>query len=99
MATNVGTTAPKGRAKKVGPFLKVKSGSAVVPIYRTESKGRIRYTLSFYRDGRRMRKMFSSIDEAKKEALYHLNNYLVGIVKVCNSHACPDRVKKSINKE
>ena len=31
--------------------------------------------------------------------LYHLNNYLVGIVKVCNSHACPDRVKKSINKE
>ena len=25
---------------------------------------------------------------------YHLNNYLVGIVKVCNSHACPDRVKK-----
>jgi hypothetical protein len=47
MATNEGITAPKGRAKKAGPFLKVKSGSAVVPIYRTESKGRVRYTLSF----------------------------------------------------
>jgi integrase len=70
MATNVGITAPKGRNKKPGPFLKVKSGSAVVPIYRTESKGRVRYTLSFYRDGRRMRKMFSNIDEAKKEALF-----------------------------
>lgn len=42
----------------------------MVPIYRTESKGRVRYTLSFYRDGRRMRKMFSNIDEAKKEALF-----------------------------
>jgi integrase len=70
MATNEGITAPKGRAKKAGPFLKVKSGSAVVPIYRTESKGRVRYTLSFYRNGRRMRKMFSNIDEAKKEALF-----------------------------
>ena len=70
MATNVGCAPPKKRNKKPGPFLKVKSGSAVVPIYRTESKGRIRYTLSFYRDGRRMRKMFSSIDEAKKEALF-----------------------------
>jgi integrase len=70
MATNVGITAPKGRNKKPGPCLKVKSGSAVVPIYRTESKGRVRYTLSFYRDGRRMRKMFSNIDEAKKEALF-----------------------------
>ncbi len=42
----------------------------MVPIYRTESKGRVRYTLSFYRNGRRMRKMFSNIDEAKKEALF-----------------------------
>ena len=70
MATNVGGFPPKKRVKKIGPFLKVKSGSAVVPIYRTESKGRVRFTLSFYRDGRRMRKMFSSIDEAKKEALF-----------------------------
>jgi hypothetical protein len=42
----------------------------VVPIYRTESKGRVRFTVSFYRDGRRMRKMFNSLEDAKKEALF-----------------------------
>ena len=57
MATNRGETLPKGRRKKACPFLKVKAGSAVVPIYRTACKGRLRYTLSFYRDGRRMRKI------------------------------------------
>jgi integrase len=70
MATNSGACKPKRRSKKAGPFLKVKAGSAVVPIYRTESKGRVRFTLSFYRDGRRMRKMFNTLEDAKKEALF-----------------------------
>ena len=70
MATNRGETLPKGRRKKACPFLKVKAGSAVVPIYRTACKGRLRYTLSFYRDGRRMRKMFNDLESAKKEALF-----------------------------
>ena len=70
MATNRGNASPKGRSKKAGPFHKVKAGSAVVPIYRTESKGRVRFTLSFYRDGRRMRKMFNDLESAKKEALF-----------------------------
>ena len=70
MATNRVDASPKGRSKKAGPFHKVKAGSAVVPIYRTESKGRVRFTLSFYRDGRRMRKMFNDLDSAKKEALF-----------------------------
>ena len=70
MATNRGATLPKGRRKKACPFLKVKAGSAVVPIYRTVCKGRLRYTLSFYRDGRRMRKMFNDLESAKKEALF-----------------------------
>jgi integrase len=69
LATNGGISTPK-RSKKAGPFLKVKAGSAVVPIYRTESKGRIRFTVSFYRDGRRLRKMFNDLDAAKKEALF-----------------------------
>jgi hypothetical protein len=54
MVTNAGaesatrTKTKRSRAKKkLGPFLKVKFASAVVPIYRTESKGRVRYTLSF----------------------------------------------------
>lgn len=70
MATNRGDASPKGRSKKAGPFHKVKAGSAVVPIYRTESKGRVRFTLSFYRDGRRMRKMFNDLESAKKAALF-----------------------------
>ena len=70
MATNRGEAPPKWRSKKAGPFLKVKAGSAVVPIYRTESNGRVRFTLSFYRDGRRMRKMFNALEDAKKEAMF-----------------------------
>ena len=70
MATNRGESLPKGRRKKACPFLKVKAGSAVVPIYRTACKGRVRFTLSFYRDGRRMRKMFNDLESAKKEALF-----------------------------
>lgn len=70
MATNGETSSPKGAKKGKGPFHKVKAGSAVVPIYRTESKGRVRFTVSFYRDGRRMRKMFNTMEDAKKEALF-----------------------------
>ena len=71
MATNAGfhsanrsKTKRSKRHKKQGPFLKVKAGSAVVPIYRSESGKRVRFTLSFYQDGRRVRKMFSDLDEA-----------------------------------
>ena len=70
MVTNGETSSPKGAKNRKGPFHKVKAGSAVVPIYRTESKGRVRFTLSFYRDGRRMRKIFNRLDDAKKEALF-----------------------------
>ncbi len=70
MATNRGDSPPKVRSKKAGPYFKVKAGSAVVPIYRTDSRGRVRFTLSFYRNGRRMRKMFTDLEDAKKEALF-----------------------------
>jgi hypothetical protein len=70
LATNQREPLPKRRSKKAGPSLKIKAGSAVVPIYRSESKGRVRFTLSFYRDGRRLRKMFNCLEEAKKEALF-----------------------------
>jgi integrase len=82
MATNRGATLPKGRRKKACPFLKVKAGSAVVPIYRTACKGRLRYTLSFYRDGRRMRKMFNDLESAKKEALFVVQRIQSGMQHV-----------------
>ena len=52
----------RATSKKQGPFQKVKFGSAVVSIYRTESRGRVRCTLSFYRDGRGTRR---SLPESK----------------------------------
>jgi hypothetical protein len=70
MATNRGEASPRGRSKKAGPFHKVKAGSAVVQIFRTESKGRVRFTPSFLRDGRRMLKMFNDLEFAKKEGFF-----------------------------
>ncbi len=77
LVTNAGSECAKrsksrSRAtpKKQGPFQKIKFGSAVVPIYRTESKGRVRFTLSFYREGRRVRQVFNELEEARKEALF-----------------------------
>ena len=72
MVTNAGsdsailskTTRSRGR-KKQGPFLRVKAGAAVVPIYQTESKGRVRYTRRLYRDGWSERKVFNGLDDAK----------------------------------
>ena len=72
MVTN-GTGTSNARSPKrgkPGPHATVKFGSASVPIYRTESKGRTRFTLSFYRDGRRIRKAFLTLDAAKKEAMF-----------------------------
>jgi hypothetical protein len=61
--TSVGDTRKKGRA-----FLKIKHGSAVVPIY----KGRVRkwdcYTVAYHMNGRRVRRNFGSLEKAKAEA-------------------------------
>ncbi len=77
MVTNAGSKPAKrskskrsGKSKKPGPLLNVKFGSSTVPVYRLESGGRIRFSISYYRDGKRMRQVFSSLDAAKKEALF-----------------------------
>ena len=77
LVTNVGSgsairskSGRSKRKKKQGPQLVVKVGSATVPIYRIESKGRVRFTVSFYREGRRVRKVFPTMDAAKKEAQF-----------------------------
>ena len=48
----------------------VKFGSASVPIYLSESKGRKRYLIAHYRDGKRLRRAFTDLVAAKKEALF-----------------------------
>ena len=58
---------PKTRKGK--PAALVKFGSAVVPVYRTTSGNRVRFMISYHRDGKRLRQIFPSLDTAKKEAL------------------------------
>jgi integrase len=55
----------RGRGK---PAAVVKQGSAAVPIYRQECRGRVRFTVAFYRNKRRHRLTFGSLDAAKDEA-------------------------------
>ncbi len=50
------------------PVASGKFGSAVVPIYRLGSGGRISFMLSFYLEGKRQRRSFTTLDAAKKEA-------------------------------
>ncbi len=55
---------------KAGPHATVKFGSASVPVYLSESKGRRRFFITHYRDGKRIRKAFADLAAAKKEAMF-----------------------------
>ena len=66
-----GTSNPRPRKDgKKGPHATVKFGSVSVPIYRSDSKGRVRYFISHYRDGKRMRQAFTDLAAAKMEAMF-----------------------------
>ena len=57
------------RKKKRGaPICTVRQGSASVPIYAGPVNGKTRYTIAFYRNGQRVRRMFTKLDDAKREA-------------------------------
>jgi hypothetical protein len=60
---------PKVRKQSAGLAATVRHGSASVPIYRINSGTRTRFAISWYRDGKRMRQVFRTIEAAKKEAL------------------------------
>lgn len=60
----------KAKRRKKGPHATVKFGSASVPIYLSESGGRKRYLIAYYRDGKRLRQSFTDLATAKKEALF-----------------------------
>jgi len=65
-------SAQKSKAQQKGhrgkPAALVKFGSAAVPVYRITSGKRVRFTISYHRDGKRLRQVFPSFDAAKKEA-------------------------------
>jgi len=64
--------APKrGKHGKHGkPAAMIKFGSASVPVYRCDSGGRVRFAISHYRDGKRLRQFFTILEAAKMEALF-----------------------------
>ena len=60
MVTNAGAATAKARKQPKRPntgkpHATVKFGSAVVPIYKSQSGARTRYTISYHRDGARVR--------------------------------------------
>ena len=61
--------APK-RGKHGKPVAMARFGSASVPVYRCDSGGRVRFAISHYRDGKRLRQFFPSLDAAKKEGQF-----------------------------
>ena len=72
--TALSTTLPAPRPKakrgaKGKPVSVARFGSAAVPVYRCAAGGRIRFALSYHREGRRMRQFFGDLAAAKKEAL------------------------------
>jgi len=50
------------------PFCTVRHQSASVLIYAHQIHGKTRYTIAFYLDGRRHRRMFTELEKAKREA-------------------------------
>ena len=62
-------TAGSPKTRQGRPAALVKFGSAVVPVYRTTSGNRVRFMISYHRDGKRMRQIFATLEAAKKEAL------------------------------
>ena len=63
-----GKSRKKAHPGKGKPAAHVKFGSAVVSVYRSASGRRVRFTISYHRNGKRMRQIFPSMESAKKEA-------------------------------
>jgi integrase len=83
MVTNGAETQNRPRkGGKSGPHATVKFGSASVPIYLSESKGRKRYLICHYRDGKRLRQAFSDLAAAKKEAMFVAQRIQAGMQHV-----------------
>ena len=72
VTTGAETSNPRPRkgGGKNGPCATVKFGSASVPIYLSESRGRKRFIIAHYREGKRLRQTFSDLAAAKKEAMF-----------------------------
>src|SRR5207302_3826999 len=57
-----------GRKRPKRKVVRVKFGSAQVPVYEGAVRGATRFTVSFYQNGRRVRRTFDSFAKATNEA-------------------------------
>jgi hypothetical protein len=80
--TGTPNTRPRKGGKNGGPCAKVKFGSASVPIYLSQSKGRTRYFLCYHRDGKRLRQTFTDLATAKKEGQFVAQRIQAGMQHV-----------------
>jgi hypothetical protein len=64
-----------------GQILRVRCGSAFVPVYTSDAQGFRRYTVAFYRDGRRVRRTFTDLEKAKKEAKLAADRIQAGLAQ------------------
>ena len=77
---DMGFSCVRSRSKRgsSGPAFEVKQGSVSVPVYRTTGSGRERFFVTFYRDGRRVRRSFIDAESAKAEAKLMARKIMVG---------------------
>jgi integrase len=81
--TQADRPAPRPPAPKRGkPVAMAKFGSASVPVYRCVSGGRVRFAISHYRDGKRLRQFFSTLEAAKKEGMFVAQRIQAGMQHV-----------------
>lgn len=57
----------------------IRHQSASVPVYAGEVHGRTRYTIAYFIDGRRQRRMFTDLDDAKREAKFAAEKIQLGL--------------------
>ena len=70
------------RGKHGKPVAMARFGSASVPVYRCGSGGRVRFAISHYRDGKRLRQFFTTLEAAKKEAQFVAQRIQAGMQHV-----------------
>ena len=73
-----------GRQRPGRKVVRVKFGSAHVPIYQGSVRGDTRFTVSSYQNGRRIRRTFDSVAKATEEARMAAMKIQQGLAEVAD---------------
>ena len=72
--------------------VRVKFGSAHLPIYQGSVRGDTRFTVSFYQNGRRIRRTFDSLAKATEAARTAAMRIQQALAEVADSASQTDRI-------